>query len=110
MTANENQPVRMPNGPGVAALMATGVGAAAMAVLAIVADHSPEFKKLMLFYTPTGPLSGVTTTAVAVWLVCWIALNAAWKRREIGGAAIGIALALIAISFVLMFPPAGELF
>ena len=98
------------NGCGVAALMATGVGAFALAMLAILADHSPGFKKLMLFYTPTGPLSGVTTTAVGVWLVCWICLDTAWKRREVGKAAIGIALALMAISFVLMFPPVGDLF
>ena len=104
------QTSRLPNGAGVAGLLSAGLGAFTLAVLAIVADHSPGFKKLMIFYTPTGPLSGVTATAIAVWLLCWIGLDVAWKRREMRSWWIGAGLGLIALSFVLLFPPVGDLF
>lgn len=64
----------------------------------------------MIFYTLTGRLSGVTAAAVAAWLVCWIALDTAWKRRSVHGWVVATGLVLIAISFVLMFPPVGDLF
>jgi hypothetical protein len=108
--SNRPKSARLPNGAGAAAVLSAGLGAFTMAVLAIVADHSVAFRKLMNFYSPTGPLSGVTTTAVAVWLVCWIGLNMAWSRRDIGGWIAGVGLCLIAISFILTFPPIGDLF
>jgi hypothetical protein len=81
-----------------------------MAVLAIIADHASTFKKLMIFYTPTGPLSGVTTTAIAIWLLSWVALDIAWKRRNVSPVIVPVGLCLLAIGFVIMFPPVGDLF
>jgi hypothetical protein len=104
------QRASLPNGPGAAILLSGGIGAFVLAVLAIVADHSLTFKKLMIFYTPTGALSGVTTTAITVWLVSWIVLAAAWKRRQVLPWWIDVAFGLVAISFLLMFPPVGDLF
>jgi hypothetical protein len=109
-TSDQPSTGRLPNGAGVAALFAAGLGAFTLAVVAIVADHSPAFKKLMIFYTPTGPLSGVTTIAIAIWLVSWVILDATWKRSEVAGWRVTAGLVLIAISFVLMFPPVGYLF
>jgi hypothetical protein len=100
----------MPNGAGAAAVFAAGLGSLALAVLAIVADHSPMFKRLMMFSTPTGPLSGVTTTAIGVWLLCWIGLDVAWRRRNVHGAILSVGVGLLALSFLLMFPPVGDLF
>jgi hypothetical protein len=99
---------RLPNGAGAAALLSAGLGAFSMAVLDILADHSPATKKLMIFYTPTGPLSGVTTVAIAVWVVCWIALDLTWKRRDVAGWIISAGFGLIAIAFLLMIPFAGD--
>ena len=98
------------NGPGAAALLAGGIGVTALGIFAVLGDTWPAFKKLMIFYTPTGPLSGVTATAIAVWLLCWIGLDVAWKRREMRSWWIGAGLGLTALSFVLMFPPVGDLF
>lgn len=70
------------NGAGAAAVLSVGVGAISLAVLAIIADHAPAFKRHMIFYVPTGPLSGVTTTATIVWLACWTCLGIAWRRRN----------------------------
>lgn len=107
---NESQRESLPNGPGAAAVLAMGLGALMMSVLAMIADHSITVKEMMTFYTPTGPLSGVTTTAVVLWLVSWIALDIAWKRRNINGRIVGLGLVLLATGFVLMFPPVGDLF
>jgi len=107
---NESRRTSLPNGAGSAAILAMGIGSLVMAVLAIVADHSPVFKKMMIIYTATGPLSGVTTAAVAIWLVTWIALDVAWKRKNVDGRIVRVGLYLLAIGFILMFPPVGDLF
>jgi len=61
----------LPNGSGAAAILAAGIGSFMVAVLAIAADNSAAVKSLLNFYRPSGPLSGVTTTAVLVWLIAW---------------------------------------
>jgi hypothetical protein len=100
----------LPNGSGAAALFSAGLGAMTLAVVTIIADRSATFKKLMIFYKPTGPLSGVTSLAVVVWLLSWVILNAGWKRKQVGAWVLTVGLALVAISFILMFPPVGDLF
>jgi len=110
VTSEQSGINRLPNGAGAAALLSAGLGAMTLAVVAIIADHSAAFKKLMIFYTPTGPLSGVTSLAVIVWLLSWVILNAGWKRKEVGVWVMTVGLALVAISFILMFPPVGDLF
>jgi hypothetical protein len=100
----------LPNGAGAAALFSAGLGVFALSVLAIIGDQSPAFRKLMIFYPPTGPLSGVTTIAVAVWLVSWIGLDLLWRRSDSKGWAITAGIALLAIGFLLMIPPIGDIF
>jgi len=106
----DSRDVQLPNGAGAAAMLAMGIGSFSMAVLAILADHSIPFKKLMVFYTPTGPLSGVTTTSIALWLASWLALDIVWKQRNVHRGVVSAGLCLLAISFVLMFPPIGDFF
>jgi len=105
---DEHEP--LPNGPGAAAILAMGIGATTMAVLAIVGDHSGPIRKFLIFYAPTGPLSGVTTLGTFAWIACWIALELTWKRRNVSQRVLHVGLALLALSFILMFPPIGDLF
>ncbi len=101
----------LPNGSGAAALVAAGVGSIVLALLAIMADHISAIKNLMVFYKPTGPLSGVTTSAIVVWLVVWAILDTRWKRSDVSIKGVAtVALVLLAIALVLMFPPVGDLF
>lgn len=100
---------RLPNGAGAAAVVAAGLGGMVMAVLAIVADHQPAFKKMLIFSAPVGALSGESTGAVAVWLVSWVVLDIAWKRQDVRSAWIGVGLGLLLLSFVLMIPGVGDL-
>ena len=71
----------IPNGSGAAALLAAGIGSFALAVLALAADKLVAIKRVLNFYPPTGPLSGVTTTAILVWLLAWGILGWRWRNR-----------------------------
>lgn len=82
-----------------------------VALLAILADKVASIKSLMNFYKPTGPLSGVTTTAVIVWLIFWIVLEFRWRKRNVSlRRVVAVALVLLALSLALTFPPVADLF
>ena len=102
---------KLPNGSGAAAIRAAGIGAFMVAFFAIAADKSAAFKSLMIFWKPTGPLSGVTTCAIVVWLLAWAVLEARWRKRNVALARINtVAFALLGLSLLLTFPPIADLF
>ena len=99
-----------PNGGGAAAVLAAGIGSLMVAIFAILADKVASFKSLMIFYKPTGPLSGVTTCAILVWLVCWAILHRRWSGRMVAlGGITTAALILLGLSLLLTFPPIADL-
>jgi|SRR5579871_5532349 len=94
-----------PNGAGAAAILAAGLGCFLLGVLTVLGDQSALCKALLNFYKPTGPLSGVTTVAVAVWLVAWAVLHWLWRKRDVPFSRIRlIAFALLALGIVLTLP------
>lgn len=100
----------LPNGPGAAALLSAGIGACALAGIAIAADRMPGFGRMMTFYKPTGPLSGVTTSAIVVWLIVWGALELRWRKRDVNMNRVGIAaVILLVVGLLLTFPPLADL-
>jgi hypothetical protein len=100
-----------PNGPVAAAVLSCGLGCFFLGVLAVAADGSKALAAALNFYNPTGPLSGVTTVAIALWLALWVALAARWKNRSVAFARVsGFAFALLALGLLLTFPPFGDLF
>jgi hypothetical protein len=100
-----------PNGGGAAAVLATGFGSSLLAVFAILGDQSAFFKNLFIFYRPTGPLSGVTTSAIVAWLLAWLILHLAWRQRNLMmGRVTGAALVLLILGLLLTFPPIADLF
>ena len=102
---------RMPNGPGAAAVLAAGLGCFAIGTISVAADKSPALARLLNFYRPTGPLSGVSTLAIVAWLAAWAILHSLWRRRDVGARrVVAIALALLAAGVLLTFPPFGDLF
>lgn len=108
MSGQESRP---PNGFGSAAILAAGIGAFALSVLAIVADKVVSIKRLMVWYKPTGPLSGVTTSAILVWLLAWAILNTRWRGRNVAAARVNTAaFILLGLSLLLTFPPVADLF
>ena len=101
----------MPNGPAAAAILAAGIGCFMVALFALLGDKIAAFKSMMIFYKPTGPLSGVTTCAIVVWLVCWVVLNWRWSGRMLSlGKINAAALILLGLSLLLTFPPVVDLF
>jgi hypothetical protein len=99
-----------PNGPAAAAILATGIGCATLGVLAFAADASPAFGRLLNIYNPTGTLSGVTTGTIIVWLVMWFVLHRFWCQRSVSLAKINVfAFMLLAVAFLLTFPPVMDL-
>jgi hypothetical protein len=96
----------IPNGSGAAAILAAAVGCFALGVLAFAGDKSVAIKSTLNFYKPTGPLSGVTTSAIVIWLVMWGILEWRWGNKTIAvGRINAIALILLGLSFLLTFPP-----
>ena len=111
MNAERTIPEEMPNGPGAAAILAAGSGCFALGIIAVVADHVARFGRLMIFYRPTGPLSGVTTCAVLVWLVVWAVLDRSWRRKTLHAQPLIVAsMLLLFLGLLLTFPPFGDLF
>ncbi len=99
------------NGSGAAAILAAGIGAFVLALLAIAGDKIAAVQRLMVFYKPTGPLSGVTTTAILIWLFTWGILEWRWRNRAVAvGRTNAIAFILLGLSLLLTFPPLADLF
>lgn len=104
-----NAPAR-PNGSGAAAILSAGVGSFALAVLAFAGDKSDLIASSLVFYKPTGPLSGVTTVAILIWLFTWGLLEWRWGKRDVAlGHTNAIAFTLLALSLLLTFPPFADM-
>jgi hypothetical protein len=102
--------VELPNGSGAAAILAAGIGCAAMGILALAGDASDAIGRALNFYNPTGALSGVSTLAIVAWLVCWFALDRAWHGRTVNLARVSVAaFVLLAVGLLLTFPPFMDL-
>lgn len=98
------------NGPAAAAILAAGIGCFAVGLFALAGDAFSVVAHFFTFYKPTGPLSGVTTSAIIVWLLSWFALSRRWDAKSIAlGRITTIAFILLAFSVLLTFPPFMDL-
>lgn len=102
----------LPNGSAWAAILAAGVGCAALALVIDLAEAFKSVSHALNFYNPTGDLSGKTTVAVLVWLMVWAVLHARWKNRSIQspGKIMAVTLILILLALIAVFPPFFGLF
>jgi hypothetical protein len=108
MTEPLNSPA---NGPVAAAVLSCGLGCFLLGVLAVAADGSKSLAAALNLYNPAGPLSGVTTVAIVLWLVAWAILAARWKTKQLAFARVSaVSFALLALGLLLTFPPFGDLF
>lgn len=102
----EKIPETIPNGPGAAAILAAGIGSAAIGILALAGDASKAINGLLTFYKPSGALSGVTTVAIIIWLVAWFILARRWGDKTVAMRRVNIAaFALLLVGLLLTFPP-----
>jgi len=101
---------QLPNGPAGAAILSAGVGCALLGILAVAADGSKPMARWLTFYLPTGPLSGVSSAAIFLWLVTWFILAKRWRTRTVAIARINVtAFLLLALGILLTFPPFADL-
>jgi hypothetical protein len=99
------------NGPAAAAILAAGAGCCAMGVLYVAGNVSSTLNKLFSIYRPAGALSGVSSGAIAVWLVLWVVLDRRWARAEVAMSRIGLwSAVLLGAGLLLTFPPVARLF
>ncbi len=100
----------LPNGPGAAALLAAGIGSAFLGIFALLGDAFSGIGKFFIFYNPTGPLSGVSMSAIVIWLAAWYALGKKWGTQDVNFARVSVAAyVLLAVGFALTFPPIMDL-
>lgn len=96
----------LPNGPGAAAILAAGIGSLALGIFAFAGDAVPAILHAFNFWRPTGPLSGVTSSAVIVWLVAWYWLSRRWRSRTVNLARVNTAAFIMLVAGLLLtFPP-----
>jgi hypothetical protein len=101
----------VPTGPAAAAVLAAGIGCAALGILIPLAEGIAWVKSTLTFNGPVGPLSGKTIVASVVWLIAWAALHRAWRKRDVRFAPVWIAsIVLIAVGLLGSFPPVFQLF
>ncbi len=99
-------PPAIPNGSAAAAILAAGIGILVFAVTAFAGDKSPAIKSDLIFYKPTGPLSGVALIGVVCWILCWVLLEWRWGKKTVSGKSVCTAsLVLLALGLLLTFPP-----
>jgi hypothetical protein len=100
-----------PEGPIAAAIIAGGVGAAALGVVTTLAEASTGVKDWLQWSDRVGPLSGKTIMAVGVWLVAWAVLHVALRGRPYETRrALVVSLVLIALGVLGTFPTFFQLF
>ena len=94
-----------PEGPIAAAILAGGIGAAALGLLTTLAEASTSVHDWLDWNADVGPLSGKTILAVVVWLVAWGVLHAIYHNRPYETRrALVIATVLIALGVLGTFP------
>jgi hypothetical protein len=100
-----------PEGPISAAILAAGVGCFALGLLTTLAEASESVKDWLQWNDRVGPLSGKTILTVIIWLVSWVVLHLALRRRAFETRrALTIALILIALGVLGTFPTFFQLF
>jgi hypothetical protein len=94
-----------PEGPIAAAIIAGGIGAAALGLFTTLAEASTDVKDWLDWNSDVGPLSGKTIMAVIVWLVAWAVLHVVYRGKpyETRRAFI-IAVVLVGLGVLGTFP------
>jgi len=101
----------LPNGPVAAAVLAGGMGAAALGLMTVLAELSAWMRTALTWSAPVGPLSGKTGMAVIVFLVTWAIAHALLLRKDVNFSRVAaVALTLLAFGLLGTFPPFFLLF
>ena len=100
------------NGPVSAALLAGGIGSAAMGIITLIyeLDDKSGFSKSMAWNKGVGGLSGKSSWAIIIFFVSWAVLHYIWKDKDTDFARISsYAIALLVVGLLGTFPPLWHL-
>jgi hypothetical protein len=122
---NEIRTEAKPTGPAAAVMIASGIGSFVIGIGVILNEYSEvikswigvdfraflEFDKNFGLGAGVGPLSGKVVLATIAFVVAWLVLHYAWRRRDVDlRRAFTATLVLVALGFALTFPPIFTLF
>ena len=98
-------------GPLAAALLASGIGSAALGVSTVLAKMTGLLSRMMTLYRPVGPMSGMTAYPVLLWLVAWVVLHFRWRDKEKSfSKVVSLTIMLVLVGLIGTFPPLYEYF
>jgi hypothetical protein len=106
--ATTNLTQELPNGPVAAALLAGGIGAAAVGIITTLHEINDKsaFATSLVWVKEVGALSGKTTLAVIIFAISWAVLHFIFRGKETNFSRIAtIAFILLAIGLIGTFPP-----
>ncbi|MEW5940580.1 MAG: hypothetical protein AB1750_13000 [Chloroflexota bacterium] len=101
------------NGPVAAALLAGGIGSAALGLITFVFELNDKsgFADFLKWNSGVGALSGKSGLAIIIFFVAWAILHYGWKDKNINFARYStIAIVLLLVGLVGTFPPFWHLF
>lgn len=113
MTTQKSASVKekTPLGVAAAAFLASGIGSLVIGLLTTGAVISVGLKNALNWWNPAGPLTGKTTVGVIAWAISWVILHTLWKDKDVDFNKVFIVtLVLVALGFLLTFPPVFESF
>ena len=96
-----------------AAFIASGVGATVLGLMIVLTEMKAGagLKAFLTWSAPVGPLSGKTGVAVIAFIVSWVGLHFAFKRRAVSlTTSFIIAVVLLALGLLMSYPPIFDLF
>jgi hypothetical protein len=101
------------NGPVSAALLAGGIGSAALGLITLAYEINDKsaFAKSMAWNKGVGGLSGKSGWAIIIFFLSWLILHFVWKDKDTNFARIStIAIVLLFVGLLGTFPPFWDLF
>lgn len=94
-----------PEGPIAAAIIAGGIGSAALGLFTTLAEANADIKDWLNWKDEVGPLSGKTIMAVIVWLASWAILHVVYRTKPYETRrAFTIAVVLLGLGVLGTFP------
>jgi hypothetical protein len=110
-TTTQTSTEDLPNGPVAAALIAGGIGSAALGLFTTLAEASEPIKNALNWYNPVGPLTGKSLLGVLFFFLSWIIMHVIFRGKNVNFArATTIAFILLALGLLGTFPPFFTLF
>ncbi|MFE9446139.1 hypothetical protein ACFYO2_46225 [Streptomyces sp. NPDC006602] len=93
-------------GSAAAALLACGVASTVLGAAVVASDANLAAKEWFTLHEGVGPLAGKTTLATVAYLLSWLVLHVALRRRTVRGRTTVIATAaLVTVGLLFTFPP-----